>query len=152
MQAEAEVRTPSNKPDSQNGADLVSVTEGIIFHSSGVSQTLYSEKDSWVYHPDVEGRLTMPLLKEIADRKWYKLMGFNPLIVASFVGEPFLVHQLLEEGMDPRTTDTNGRSALWWAEKGWESDVIVSIASRFPMAALPNLKFVCSSLAYFQNG
>ena len=61
-----------------------------------------SEKDFWVYHPAVEGSLTMSLLKEIAERIWYKRKGFNPLIVAAFVGDQSLVHQLLEEGIDPK--------------------------------------------------
>ena len=88
---------------------------------------MYLEKDFCVYHPDVEGRLTMPLLNEIAERKWYKRMGFNRLIVASFVGESVLVHQLLEEGMDPKAEDIYGRSAVWWSKRGWASDIVVSV-------------------------
>ena len=96
------------------------------------SQVSVLEKDSWVYHPDVEGPLTMPLLNEIAERKWYKRKGFNRLIVASFVGESVLVHQLLEEGMDPKSEDSHGRSAVWWAKRGWASDIVVSIFFSFP--------------------
>ena len=74
----------------------------------------------------------MSLLNEIAERVWYKRKGFNRLIVASFVGEGFLVHQLLEEGMDPKSEDNHGRSAVWWAKRGWASDIVVSIFFSFP--------------------
>ena len=53
-------------------------------------------------------------------------MGFNELIIASFVGEEELVSWLLKDGMDPDQKDHNGCNALWWAKIGWAPDVIVS--------------------------
>jgi len=64
----------------------------------------------------------MSLLEELVERPGYKRMGFNMLIIASFVGEFDLVEELLEDGMDPKETDINGRSAIWWAKRGWAPD------------------------------
>ena len=78
------------------------------------------------YHPDIDGVLTLPLLMEIAAWRWYRRMRFNPLIVASHVGNARLVHKLLSKGYNPHDTDCKGYSAMWWAKQEGHVDVVVS--------------------------
>jgi len=67
----------------------------------------------------------MKLLKKIADRKCYRAMGFTMGIITAYVGDDRLLKRLLRKGMNPKQKDMQGRSAIWWARRGWAPDIVV---------------------------
>jgi len=69
----------------------------------------------------------MKVLTKVSRRECYKRMGFNPLIVAAYVGNRKLVRKLIEKGMDPQQEDSLGRSAIWWGKRGWVPAVLVRV-------------------------
>ena len=117
LHASAEPSLPRFDPD----IEPFTVEKGTIFpflEISDISLIAFQP-----YHPELDGPLTMRLLKQISERDCYKRMGFTPLIVAAFVGDEALVRRLLSK-KDPDQCDINGHSAIWWAERGWAPDVL----------------------------
>lgn len=74
--------------------------------------------------------------------------GINRLIVAAFVGDISLVSELLEGGMNPHDADTNGRSTIWWAKRGWEPDKMVKRPLFFSHRMLITIRLKYLALPY----
>jgi len=109
----------------------------------------YSAKEGQIfipYHPSVDGPLTKRLLEEVVQRPGYQKMKFTQLMVAAFVGDVSLVKHLLRDNHNRLQRDSSGRTALWWAAKGWASDVMVILPFVVPISDTLQPDILCRNL------
>ena len=130
MQGSGEVISPHPPPEQDPG---ISAPTGN--HSSRylgavlcnlISETAASAQPNGdlheAYNPYSHGPLTIPLLKQLASKEYYKKRGWTELMIAAFVGDKPILEKLIEHevGWKPwQQFDHQGRSVLWWAVHGW---------------------------------
>lgn len=93
------------------------------------------------YHPDIHGKPSVPLLREVANWVCYRKEGFTPLMIALYLQDAEITKQLLVEGESPHAPDRKGRNAVWWGIAGSEQSGTISEA----------LQIVLKSMAQEEN-